>query len=159
MYVTYLLVLFQGRGTGGRGNQVGMRIQRRVRMGMKGELSSPYILSPSQITWLFTCIYLVPYIPFLVHNLIFVCCWNLLECSGSQGKGFDETKQHDGRVDFAIFPHQFAFPLPFPSHTPLLLCLQLKPLAFPLLPAVPPWWMSIGEFVVLGPRGWMSLLW
>ena len=30
-----------------RDRQVGMRIQRRVRMGKKDELGSPYILSPS----------------------------------------------------------------------------------------------------------------
>ena len=30
----------------GRGKQVEMRIQRRVRMGKKDEVGSPYILSP-----------------------------------------------------------------------------------------------------------------
>ena len=34
----------------GRGKQVEMRVQRRVRMGKKDEVGSPYILSPSQVT-------------------------------------------------------------------------------------------------------------
>ena len=78
----YLDSLVDGKyKVGCRGRQVEVRVQRRVRMGMKDELGSPYILSPFQITWLFTCIYLVSYISFLIHNLIFVCYWNLLERS------------------------------------------------------------------------------
>ena len=44
-----LCVLAEGRlqEVGGRGKQVAMRVQRRVRMGKKDEVGSPYILSPS----------------------------------------------------------------------------------------------------------------
>ena len=45
-------ILAEGRlqEIGDRGKQVEVRVQRRVRMGMKDELGSPSILSPSQIT-------------------------------------------------------------------------------------------------------------
>ena len=47
--LAYFVLLAEGRlqEVGGRGKQVEMRVQRRVRMGKKDEVGSPYILSPS----------------------------------------------------------------------------------------------------------------
>ena len=43
-------ILGSGRDTGGRGKQVVVGVWRRVRMGKKDEVGSPYILSPDQVT-------------------------------------------------------------------------------------------------------------
>ena len=79
------------RGREVREKQVVVRVQRRVRMGMKDELGPPYILSSSS-DHMTIYLYLFGSLHFLIHLSFSLSgtaqlCRSILECSSNRVKG------------------------------------------------------------------------
>jgi hypothetical protein len=88
-----------------------VRVQRRVRMGMKDELGSPYILSPSS-DHMTIYLYLFGSLHFLIRPFWFICyCVTVAQCSGTLSELCSDTVPvNSGPDPIQYVPHSHSFP-------------------------------------------------